>query len=94
VAYSLIARTVESQQPAVTRQRPVNNNKETVFSAQYVPIASHATMEYVMPSLNNNCTATEEQYFLRGPCRDVISRIIWLLQLENYCGSVVVSCCS
>jgi hypothetical protein len=35
VAYSLKARTVESQQPAVTRQQCINN-KGTVFSAQSV----------------------------------------------------------
>jgi hypothetical protein len=72
VAYYLKARIVESQQPAVTRQRPVNN-RGMVFSAQSVPMAAHATMEYVMHSLSNNCTATEERCFLRGPCRDVIS---------------------
>jgi hypothetical protein len=37
VAYSLKARIVESQRPAVTRQRPVNNNRGMVFSAQCVP---------------------------------------------------------
>jgi hypothetical protein len=31
-------------------------------------------MECVMPPLSNNYTATEEHCFLRGPCRDVISR--------------------
>jgi hypothetical protein len=36
VAYSLKGRTVESQQPAVTRKRPVNN-KGTVFSTRSVP---------------------------------------------------------
>jgi hypothetical protein len=34
-----------SQQPAVTRQRPVNNNRGRVFSEQSVPMAEHATME-------------------------------------------------
>jgi hypothetical protein len=60
VAYSLKAKIVESEQPAVTRQRPVNN-RGMVFSALSVAMAAHATMEYVMPSLSNNCTATEEQ---------------------------------
>jgi hypothetical protein len=36
VAYSLKARTVESQQLAVTRQRPINNNRGMAFSAQSV----------------------------------------------------------
>jgi hypothetical protein len=74
VTYSLKARTVESQQPAVTRQRLVNSNRGMMFSAQSVPMAAHATMGYVMPSLSNNCAATKERCFLRGPCRDVISR--------------------
>jgi hypothetical protein len=74
VAYSLKSRIMESQQPAVTRQRPVNNNRGKVFSAQCVPMAAHATMEYAMPSLSNNCTATDEPCFLLGPFRDVKSR--------------------
>jgi hypothetical protein len=73
VAYSLKARIAESQQPAVTWQRPVNN-RGMAFSAQSVPMAEHATMECVMPSLSNNCTATEKRCFLSGPFRDVISR--------------------
>jgi hypothetical protein len=55
VAYSLKARIVESQQPAVTRQRPVKNNRRMVFSAHSVPMATRTTTEYVMPTLNNNC---------------------------------------
>jgi hypothetical protein len=74
VAYSLKAKIMESQQPAVTRQRPINNNIGMVFPAQSVAMAAHEIMEYVMPSLSNNCTATEEQFYLRGPCRNVISR--------------------
>jgi hypothetical protein len=56
---------IRSQQPAVTRQRPVNN-REMVFSAQTVPMAAHATMEYLTPSLINNCTAAEERCFLHS----------------------------
>jgi hypothetical protein len=41
------------QQPSVIRQRSVNN-RETMFSAQSVPMAAHAKMEYVMPSGSNN----------------------------------------
>jgi hypothetical protein len=48
VAYSLKARIMVSQKPAVTRQRSVNNNREIVFSAQSVSMAAHATMEHVM----------------------------------------------
>jgi hypothetical protein len=73
VAYLLKAIIVESQQLAVTRQGPVNNNRE-MFSAQPVPAAVHATMEYIIPYLNNNCTATEEWCFLCGLCQDVISK--------------------
>jgi hypothetical protein len=75
VAYSLKSRTVELQQPAVTRQVPVNK-RGMVFSARSVLMAAHATMEYIIPPISNNCTAKEEQCFLRGPCRDVISRIV------------------
>jgi hypothetical protein len=70
VSYSFKARNVELQRPAVTGQRPVSNNRGIVLSAQSLSIASHATMKYVMPSLSNNCIATEKQCFLRSPCRD------------------------
>jgi hypothetical protein len=73
VAYSLKARIMESQQLAVIRQRPVNN-RGMVFSARSVLMNAHAKMEYAMPSLSNNCIATEERCFLCGPCRDIISR--------------------
>jgi hypothetical protein len=36
VAYSLKARVVESQQLAITKQRPVSNNRGMVFSTQSV----------------------------------------------------------
>jgi hypothetical protein len=65
LAYSLKARIVESQQLAVTRQQPINN-RGMVFSAQAMLMASHATMEYVMPLLSSNCTATEEQFSTRS----------------------------
>jgi hypothetical protein len=68
VACSLKARIVESQQPTVTRPRFVNKNRGMVFSAQSVPMAAHTIVEYVIQSLSNNCTATEEQCFLRSPC--------------------------
>jgi hypothetical protein len=74
VAYSLKAGIVEPQQPVVTRQWPINNNRGMVFSTQSVPMAVHAIMEYVMPSLSNSCTAAEERCFIRGPCLDVTSR--------------------
>jgi hypothetical protein len=52
---------VKLQQPALARHRLVNNNRGMVFSEPYVPMAAHATTKYVMQSLNNNCTATEER---------------------------------
>jgi hypothetical protein len=52
VAHSLKGRTAESQQPAVTRQRPVDSNRGMVFSEQSVPMAEHTTLKYVMPSLS------------------------------------------
>jgi hypothetical protein len=47
-----------------------------VFYARPVPMAAHATVEYVMPPLNNIRTTTEERCFISGPCRDVISRTV------------------
>jgi hypothetical protein len=76
VVYSLKARVMVSQQPAITRQQPVNNNREVAFSVWPMPMAVHATMEYVMPPLNNNHIATEKQRFIHGLCRDVISRTV------------------
>jgi hypothetical protein len=43
-----------------------------VLSAQSVPMTMHATMKYIMPSLSNNFTATEELCFLRGSYRSYI----------------------
>jgi hypothetical protein len=76
VAYSLKVRTVESQQPAVTRQRLVNNNREMIFPARSVPMAVHTIMDCIIPPISNNFTAKEEQCFLRGPYRDVKSRTV------------------
>jgi hypothetical protein len=67
-AYSLKARIVESQQLAVTRQQPLNNNRGMVLSAQFVPMDSHTTVEYIIPILSNGCTATEMWCFLYGSC--------------------------
>jgi hypothetical protein len=71
VTYSLKARIMEWQQPDVTRQRPINNIA-LMFYARSVPMAVHAIMDYAMPSVSKNFAATE-LYFLRVPCRDVIS---------------------
>jgi hypothetical protein len=60
VAYSLKARILESQQPAVARQWPINRGM--AFSVQSMLMAGHATVEYIMPSLSQNCTATEEAF--------------------------------
>jgi hypothetical protein len=76
VAYSLKAKIVESQQLAVIRQQPVNYKRGMVFSVRSVPTVEHATMEYVMPPVSNNRTATKERCSLRGPCRDIISRTV------------------
>jgi hypothetical protein len=46
--------------------------KELFFSAQSVPMVAPTTVEYVMPSLSKNRTATEEQCFLRDMCRGYI----------------------
>jgi hypothetical protein len=73
VAYSLKERTVESQQLAVSMQRPLNN-RGMVFSVQSVLMAAHAATEYIIPSLSNNFTATEEQCFMHGTYQDIISR--------------------
>jgi hypothetical protein len=72
VAHSLKEKIVEPQQPAVIRQRPANNKREMVFSAQSVIVAANATMEHVMPSLSNTYTATKQRCSLCGPCRGYI----------------------
>jgi hypothetical protein len=74
VIYLVKARIVESQQVAVTRQWPVNNNRGMVFSVEPMLMAVHTIVEYIMPSLSNNFTATQERCFLRGLCQVVISR--------------------
>jgi hypothetical protein len=70
----LLGNDRETIKTAVTRQRPVNSNRETVFSASFAQIAEHATMD----------TPTEERCFLCGPCLDVISSTI----IESQCSSV------
>jgi hypothetical protein len=60
VAYSLKARILESHQPAVTRQQPINRGM--AFCMQSMLMAEHATVEYIIPSLSQNCTATEEVF--------------------------------
>jgi hypothetical protein len=75
MAYSLKARTVESHQPAISRQCPANN-RGMVFPAWSVLMAEYVIMEYAMPLLYNNCTATEEPRFLCSPCQDIISRAV------------------
>jgi hypothetical protein len=60
-------------------------------------MAVHATVDYVMPLLSSNHTATEVRCFLHGPCRDVINRTVseeLVGELDNQWGSVIVSCCS
>jgi hypothetical protein len=79
VAYSLKARIVGSQLSAVTGQRPVNNDRGMMFSAQTLPMVAHATMEYVTPSLSNNCTITEERCFLCSPYRGYIKSLVELV---------------
>jgi hypothetical protein len=64
-----------------------------VSSAQSVPVAAHAIMEYVMPSLSTKQTETEKQCFLRDPRRDVLSRTTYELQVDNHWGSSIVNCC-
>jgi hypothetical protein len=65
-----IGKSMESQQPAVTRQRPLNNRWMVIAVRS---VLEHATVEYVIPTLSKTCTATEEQCFLRGSRREVIS---------------------
>jgi hypothetical protein len=60
-------------------------------------MAVRSTMEYIMSPLNNNCTEAEEQCFLRGSCRDLISKAVSEESVKSCLGelggSVVVSCC-
>jgi hypothetical protein len=58
VAYSLETRIVESQQQAVTRHQPIQNNREIAFSEHVMPMAAHASMEYIMLLIRYNCLAT------------------------------------
>jgi hypothetical protein len=51
---------------AVTRQRPVKNNRGMAFSTQSMPMAAHATLDYVVPSLSNKFTATQELFPTRS----------------------------
>jgi hypothetical protein len=41
---------------------------ETAFSARSMLMALYAAMEYILPSLNNSCSASEEWFFLHGLC--------------------------
>jgi hypothetical protein len=59
------------------------------FSSRSVPVAAHTTIKYVMPTLSNNCTGTEERCFLRGPYRDVISRTVSESISEELVGELV-----
>jgi hypothetical protein len=47
-----------------------------VFSAWLVPMAAQAAVGYVMPLLNNNCTAREERCLVRGKCRRVVRKTV------------------
>jgi hypothetical protein len=72
VAYSLKARIVESQQPAFTRPWPVISNRGLIFSAHSVPIAVHAAVEYIVPSLSNShssCVCSHTDYMAVYPRR-------------------------
>jgi hypothetical protein len=109
--YNIVScRPVARQRPrnryttAFSKWWPVNSNRRVVFSAQSMPMAVNATMEYVMPPLSNNCTAREEWCFLRGPYQNVIDRMVsdelsrsFMREvvggLEDRWGPVVVSCC-
>jgi hypothetical protein len=91
VAYSLKARIVESQQPDVTRQQPINN-RGMVFSAQSILMAAHARIKYVIPLLSNNCSVTGTVFSTQSMLRcykHYNSVSYW----RKCCGSVHVSCC-
>jgi hypothetical protein len=72
VAYSLKERTVESQQPAISRQRPINSRNGVFCVVRADGCARNNGI--VMPPLSNKCSATDELCFLRSPCQNVISR--------------------
>jgi hypothetical protein len=57
----LEVRILESQLPAVNKQRFVNNKRRVVFSfGQPVSVVGQATKQYVTSSLRNRCTAKEK----------------------------------
>jgi hypothetical protein len=53
---------------AITRHNPPHN-KGIIFPVQFMRMAVHATMEYVMPSISSNFTATE---LLHCPSRSLL----------------------
>lgn len=59
---------------AGTRLRPMGNSKGIVLSAEFVSMTVHTTIEYVMPSLSTDLTATEERCFPGSPCLETVSR--------------------
>jgi hypothetical protein len=77
--YLLKARTVEPE-----KQLLFANGSETIFFSKQRS-RNKQTRQTSVPrqknldkrKLNNNPTATEEQCFLWGPCRDVITGTVW-----------------
>jgi hypothetical protein len=92
VAYSFKARIVKSQQPDVTRQWCINNNRGMLFSAMSILMAAHARIKYVMPLLSNNCSVTGTVFSTRSMLR-CYKHYNSVSYLRKYCGSVRVSCC-
>jgi hypothetical protein len=61
-----------------------------VFSAQFVPVAVHAMVNYITLLLSNNRTALREWCVLWDPCRNVISKTFSEELSEELVGELVI----
>jgi hypothetical protein len=69
MAYSLKARIVEAQQPAV-RQQVVNSSKKIKFSVQFVLTDVHATVGNLIPPPSKTALQQRNVYFSVLPVQD------------------------
>jgi hypothetical protein len=58
----------------LTRQRPLNSKRGTVFSEWSVPMAAHPKFQSVLLPLNNIYAAIEERRLLGGPFQNCFKK--------------------
>jgi hypothetical protein len=58
----------------LTRQRPLNSKRGTVFSARSVPMSAHQKFQSDLLPLNIICAAVEERRLLCGPFQNCFKR--------------------